>query len=540
VLRHGIEVSRLTQPTASAAAHAYMGGSAGRRTFPAGSYVIDLGQPQRRLAKALLEPDAVLEQPFVQDQVDRFRRNRRRGEDTRKEDYSFYDITAWSLPYTFNLEAYWTEDGGTAGQVVTDTLPAAAGPGRAGTAYVFANDNLGAARLALTLQREGYNVAMAFRPLRADGRAYPRGSFVVRNQRNPASLHDRIAALAGALGVPVSAVQSAFPDTGDVGIGSDDVLSLSPPKILVAAGPGISETSFGWTWHFLARDLDAPFTPVALSGLGNMDDLSAFNVIILPDGSGGRMKRELGEDGVAKLKAWVQSGGVLIGIGGAGDFAALKDVGLSTIAAVGADSGKADSTVKADAPPLLSPTAPSRDKPEWLPGSIFRATLDRTHWLTFGYEQSQLPVPLDGSTFWKPSKGGANPVAFTGDSLVLSGFVWPDNTERLLKGTAWAVVEEQGDGRVVLFLGDPLFRAFWRGTAPRDERDTGGAEPAVIAPPAPPASRSPTPAPSFAAKAGALPELGCPRTGSALGVRRQFRSDMSGTVHETSGAARDA
>ncbi len=466
LLRHQIEVSRLAQSTASAAAHAYMGGPAGRRTFPAGSYVIDLAQPQRRLAKALLEPNAVLEQPFVRDQVERFQRNRRRGEDAEKEDYSFYDITAWSLPYTFNLEAYWTEDGGAAGPVVTDTvLPPPPAPGRAGSAYVFTNDNLGAARLALTLQREGYNVAMAFKPLRANGRWYPRGSFVVRIQRNPASLHDRIAALAGTLGVPVSPVQSAFPDSGDVGIGSDDVLSLSPPKILVAAGPGISETSFGWVWHFLARDLGAAFTPVALSRLGDMDDWNAFNVLILPDGSGGRMKRELGEDGVAKLKAWVQSGGVLIGIGGAGDFAALKEVGLSTISAVGADSGKADSTITADAPPLLSPTAPSREKPEWLPGSIFRAALDRTHWLTFGYEQSQLPVPLDGSTFWKLSKGGANPVVFTGDSLVLSGFVWPDNTERLLKGTAWAVVENQGEGRVVLFLGDPLFRAFWRGTA---------------------------------------------------------------------------
>ena len=56
-------------------------------------------------------------------------------------------------------------------------------------------------------------------------------------------------------------------------------------------------------------------------------------------------------------------------------------------------------------------------------------------------------------------------VVFTGDSLTLSGFTWPDNTERFLKGTAWAVVENQGDGHVALFLGDPLFRAFWRGPA---------------------------------------------------------------------------
>ena len=467
LLRHRIEVSRLTQSAASTAAHSYMGGVAGRRTFPAGSYVIDLSQPQRRLAKALLEPSAVLERPFVEDQVNRFRRNRRRGEDADKEDYGFYDVTAWSIPFSFNLEAYWTEDAGSLPtQAVSDTtLAAPAAPARAMSAYVFRNDNLGAARLALALEREGYNLAVAVQPLRADGRDYPRGTFVVRLQRNPSSLHERIVALATPLGVPLTAVQSAFADTGNVGTGSDAVVSLSPAKLLVGVGDGIGETSYGWLWHFLARDLSVPFTPVSLRGIANMDNLSDYNVILFPDGSGSRMRSQLGEGGATKLKAWVQSGGVLIGIGGAADFAAHKDVGLSTITAVGADSGKADSTLTADAPPLLSPTAPARDKPEWLPGSIFRATLDRTHWLTFGYEQDQLPVFLDGSTFWKQSKGGANPVVFRGDSLTLSGFTWPDNTERLLKGTAWAVVENHGSGRVVLFLGDPLFRAYWRGTA---------------------------------------------------------------------------
>ncbi|HEY6110640.1 MAG TPA: hypothetical protein VIV56_17180, partial [Gemmatimonadales bacterium] len=400
-------------------------------------------------------------------QVDRFRRNRRRGEDADKDEYGFYDVTAWSLPYTYNIEAYWTEDAAPlGGQAVTDTvLPAPAAPGAARSAYVFPNDNLGAARLALALEQEGFNVAVALQPVVADGRTFPRGSFVVRLQRNPAALGERIAALAPPLGVPVTPVQSAFADTGNTGTGSDAVTSLAPPRILLAAGDGISETSYGWLWHFLVRDLGATFTPVALSALGNMDDLHAFNVILIPDGSGGRMRRQLGDGGIARLKDWVRSGGVLIGIGGAGDLAADKDVGFSTIATVGADSGKADSTIQAGAPPVLSPSAPPRERPEWLPGSIFRATLDRTHWLTLGYEQDQLPVYLDGSTFWKLSRKGANPVVFTGDSLTLSGFTWPDNTERLLKGTAWAVVENQGDGRVVLFLGDPLFRGFWRGTA---------------------------------------------------------------------------
>jgi hypothetical protein len=180
------------------------------------------------------------------------------------------------------------------------------------------------------------------------------------------------------------------------------------------------------------------------------------------------MRRELGDEGIEKLKAWVRSGGVLIGYGGAGDLAANKDVGLSSIASLAPDSAaKADTTAPGNEPALISSTAASRDRVEWIPGAIFRATLDTTHWLTMGYDRDRMPVFIDGDTFWRPSKSGANAVTFTDavDALVLSGFTWPDNTARLLKGTTWAAVENQGSGRVVLFLSDPLFRAFWRGPA---------------------------------------------------------------------------
>ncbi len=127
LLRNGIEVTRIKQPLASRTAHSYLshGGAAAARTFPAGSYVIDMNQPQRRLAKGMLEPDAEMQRSFVTREQGKFQRNRRRGDDSDKEDYGFYDITAWSLPLSFNLDAYWTEDAGPAGEAVADsTLPA--------------------------------------------------------------------------------------------------------------------------------------------------------------------------------------------------------------------------------------------------------------------------------------------------------------------------------------------------------------------------------------------------------------------------------
>jgi len=93
-----------------------------RADFPAGSYVIDLNQPQRRLAKGMLEPQASMDRSFVQRgdrEVPAQPAARRRG---RQRGLRFYDITAWSLPLSFNLDAYWTEDDGPGGDAVTDTI----------------------------------------------------------------------------------------------------------------------------------------------------------------------------------------------------------------------------------------------------------------------------------------------------------------------------------------------------------------------------------------------------------------------------------
>src|SRR6267143_880860 len=213
LLRNGIEVTRPRQPFSSRNAHAYIAGGApgSARTFPAGSYLIDLNQPQRRLAKGMLEPQAGMERSFIEREIGKFQRNRRRGEDADKEDYGFYDITAWSLPLSFNLDAYWTEDAGAAGDAVTDSVvPPPPAATRAVSGYAFLNDRPGAARLALALEAEDFKLAVTRQPILIGGRTYPRGTFVARVQRNPASLHDRIIALGPALGVPVFSLQTAF------------------------------------------------------------------------------------------------------------------------------------------------------------------------------------------------------------------------------------------------------------------------------------------------------------------------------------------
>ncbi|MBA3248468.1 MAG: hypothetical protein H0T63_10345, partial [Pyrinomonadaceae bacterium] len=118
-----------------------------------------------------------------------------------------------------------------------------------------------------------------------------------------------------------------------------------------------------------------------------------------------------------------------------------------------------------DLPPIASPSAKPERVPEPVPGAIMRAAVDRSTPLTFGYEETHLPVLVDSAYFFRPSKQGTNAVVFAASdaqSLRIAGFIWPGNTERLLRGTSYVIDEPTGRGHVVLFAEDPNFRAIWR------------------------------------------------------------------------------
>jgi hypothetical protein len=485
-----VEVTRLTQPWTTARAVPYLAGGgpdsaaatprgrgpaslagATRRAFQPGAYVVDLAQPGARLATTMLEARASFDSGFVRRQLAAYQRNQRRGPAENQEGYDFYDVTAWSLPLTLGLDAWWTDDiTPVTGQRVQagEAADPPAAPGRAQSAYLFSNESDAHAVLAMRLADEGFKVSVATRPLVADGRSWPRSTFVVRTQRNPATLHERVGALARETGAAVTAVQSAFPDTGGVGVGSESVVAVRAPKILLAAGDGVEQTAFGAVWFYFEKELGFPVTPVTVATLASTE-YSAYNVLIIPSGSASRLWRELGESGAERLKSWVRSGGVVIAMGGAVGLLNRKGVELTTVRAVATDSAAEKDTTLAEsarpAPPLVSPGASGGREPEYVPGAIFRASLDRTHWLTGGYERDQLPVFLDTSQLLQPSEKGANPVVFTGAGLTLAGFVWPSNTEKHLHDSVWAAVESVGQGSVVLFAENPVYRGFWRGPA---------------------------------------------------------------------------
>lgn len=494
--RSKIEVKVATSSFSSNTAHTYMqkNAPAANKTFPAGSYIIDLNQPQKKWIKALLEQDTAQDDAFVRDNMNRFRRNELRGKSANKEGYGFYDITAWNLPLAFGVDAYWTEDtGNSSGNNVTDeylnSVKTGNVSGTAQIAYIIPYETDAAAVLALRLLKDGYRVSVASRALNAGGRNYKEGTFIVRVTRNDESVHNAIRNLARELGVNVNAVNTGYSDEGDTSVGGESIYPLSAPKIAVIADEGVDQTSFGSLWWTLDR-YGIKFTAMTIANAKG-GALKNYNILIIPDGSEGRYFSSFGASGIAGLKEWINGGGTLITFRSASVFAALKDVGLTTSKLVGSDEdaeAKGESeeettptptptpqnrTDKQDwtpptLPPITSPSSNAGRVPEGVPGAIMRATVDKTTYLNYGVDADEIPVLLASGYFFRYSKEGTNALVFENNPkkpLTISGFVWEGNTERLLRGTSALIDEPTGRGHVIMFADDPFFRAIFRSTS---------------------------------------------------------------------------
>ena len=445
LMDNGIEVQQLTRAAAIPGATAYGARSAATVNAEAGWYVVDLAQPQGRLAKALLEPDAQLDSAFIREELEA----RRTGQSSR-----FYDITGWSLPYAYRVRAFTAGAVPAGTQRVTPLRPAT--PMVVPTAqhgWAFAAGSEAAYRLLAALFRDGVRVWYAPKAFRVGAADFPNGAFIVRVAGNGSDVHETLNRRVRETGVAVSPLASALVDAG-TDLGSNSVFPVRAPKVALVGGSSVNGNSFGFSWFTFDQRLAYPVTAVNASFLAS-SGLEEFDVVVIPSVQGGAFEAQLGDAGKERLQRWVRDGGVLVTLQGATAWLASERSGLSRFR-VRPDTGR-------------GPGGEGAPLPVNIPGAIARTQADPLSPLMAGVLDRELAVLVSGGTVLQAPRDlrpGERVLRFADEAdLRLAGYFWPEGAARLA-GSPYLFTERVGQGRVIAFRDDPNFRDLWRGLLP--------------------------------------------------------------------------
>ncbi len=470
--RQGVEVRRAESRISNGRAQDYYGGSPGKRSFPVGTFVIRLDQPAKRLAVNLLDRQIAMDPKFVEEQV---RRQRKRLPD------EIYDVTGWSLPLIYDVEAYQASEtsSGDLRVVSAEEILSVSTPplGKAELAYLIPWGTQAAGRALAQLLRAGVRVHSADKEFTQEKRTFPRGTLIVKVKDNPDSLHAMLEVLVQKEHVEIVPTHSGWVEDGP-NFGSGNVQFLKKPKVVLAYDSPTSSLSAGAARFILERKYQYPVTIMRTDQLRSAD-LSEFNVLILPDSWGG-YEQALGEGGARQIKEWIQKGGTLVTIGGGTQWLTGEKVsllGTSRELKGGKpekseeEKEKTDQKKPAEAKPDLSKPfdlekeiQPEKELPPSVAGAIVRIRLDQEHWLTNGFDGGANVMVSSRNIFTpvKLDKGTNVGLYMPADSLLLSGFIW-EESKKQLPNKAYVMHQSLGRGHVVAFVEDPNFRALFDG-----------------------------------------------------------------------------
>ena len=455
LMEQGVEVERATAPFRAAS-----------REYAEGTYVVSLAQPGKRLIRTLLDKVTPLDEAFVKQEEIR-RQRKLSGE--------IYDVTAWSLPLMFNVEAIPS-----AAPVAGDfepakpvrILPGEIQGGTAEVAYLAAWGSSAAGRLLAAALREDLQVFSSDKPFALNGARFPAGSLIFKVNGNPPDLRDRLARLAASTGADLYATNTGWVDEG-VNFGSSHVLRVRKPRIALAWDEPVYSMSAGAARFVLERQYGYPVTPIRVAQLAEAD-LSRFQVLILA--AGGNYARAFGESGAEHLKAWVESGGTLIALADAVGFLANPKTELLAVEQEDAvregepakkpekEDSRVPGKIIASQADYTKAIEAEKELPDSIPGALLRARVDPDHWLGAGVGESVIAMVVGRDVFTpvKLDKGVNVAVFESADKVLASGYLWEEGRKQLAYKPL-VIAQPQGRGMVVAFTADPNYRGYLDG-----------------------------------------------------------------------------
>jgi hypothetical protein len=398
-----------------------------------GDLVVSVDQPKGILATILFEPE------------------------TKLADSLTYDITAWSVPYFYGLEAYATRTAlNVSGPGQEDAFESNEVPQDA-YAFLFKWNSLKDAQFLSHLLKNNIRVRVNHKPLTYQGMRYERGSIIVTERDNKAltSFEQTIVDYANEFERELVLIETGYMDLVP-DIGSSDLRFLEKPKIAMFQGDETYSTSHGATWYFFEQDLKYPITLIRSDQVSRVD-LTAYDVLVMSNGRYSGFK----DTEVSKISEWVSQGGKLILFQDA-----INKFSQSGYTSINESSSEEDEEKIAD----MEEEQNEREKfaryadrqrnfvRNFVPGAVFRVRLDNTHPLAYGYEDTYFTLKTSNNRFGLLESQNVGYIKSIDDHL--SGFAG-EYVRKAAENSLVFGVENKGRGQIVYFVDDVLFRAFW-------------------------------------------------------------------------------
>ena len=357
-----------------------------------------------------------------------------------------YDITAWTLPYAYGLEAYATKSKidvrqGYGLPVYKSDL----GNGAAPYAYVARWNSVSNAKYLAHLLRANVRVRFSTTAFEIEGKKFDAGSLILTradNRRLANGFDNQVKTLAFEFEQDLTAVSTGFVDKGH-DFGSSAVRYLAAPRVLLVGGEDVNNTAFGHLWYYFEQDLNYPSTILASNRLKRAD-LSQYDVIVLPDGD-----YDFDSGLQDKIRDWVSAGGRLIVLEEA--IKAFEDVKGFGIA----KSENKDVNHRLD-------TYSDRERiniSEQIPGAIFKLNIDNTNPLAYGLPNYY--YTLKTNTLHFPYLKDGENVGRVEQTSNVVGFAGYKAKESMKESLVFGV-NNLGKGAIIYMSDSPVFRGFWQ------------------------------------------------------------------------------
>jgi hypothetical protein len=444
--RQGIEVTRATAAF-----------NACGRQYRAGDYIIRRGQPLGRLLQVLMDPSITMREGFVQAQEAR----RHQGQYA-----EVYDITAWALPGSYGVDALQCRSTPSvaAAAVTADGIEGVVSGDPNPVVYVVTSGSQAMGVMTRAL-RAGIRVRSPEAAFTVGNRTFPAGSVILSRTGSPDDFDAQVAAIAREAGAEATGLSDTWVTEGP-NLASDRSPIIPPVRIALAWDEPTDPNSAGAIRYVLEQRYGYPVTIIRTENLGRAD-LSRYQVLILPDAYGSYDAAL-----AAPLRAWVQRGGTLIGIGSGTDLMMTGDSPMIASArepllsqdGQPAPAPDADPRIIADADAYAEATRPGEQTPDSVLGVQALVEVDRSHWLSAGLPD-RLTVLVIGSAIYEPLRQdeGTNVLRYvSARDLPVAGHLWAENRAQLAF-KPYVMVNSVGRGQVVAFTQDPTFRGFLHG-----------------------------------------------------------------------------